>query len=100
MRCGDVPVIVAAELLSGRLSTRDRSALEDLLGTFPLVPSDLAHWFRTGSLRDRLGRKGLSVSTPDARVAQIALDLEAELMSADAVFRRIAKHAPLRLACR
>ena len=93
-----VPVIVAAELLSGRLERTERAELEDLLGDLPPLGSSLEHWFRVGRLRCDLGRKGLSVSTPDAHVAQCALDAEGELLTEDRVFERIAEVVPLRLA--
>ena len=93
-----LPPLVAAELLSGRLSARERRALASLLDDLPLAPADRAHWYRVGQLRAGLRAHGLSVSTPDAHVAQCALDLGAELLTEDAIFRRLADHAPLRLA--
>ena len=95
-----VPVVVAAELLSGRLDRSERADLEDLLSDLPALGSGLEHWFRVGKLRSDLGRKGLSVSTPDAHVAQCSLDAEADLLTEDRVFERIAKVVPLRLAGR
>jgi predicted nucleic acid-binding protein len=70
-----LPPIVAAELLSGRMSPGQRRAREELLSDLPLCVSDRDHWFRVGRLRDQLAANGLSVSTPDAHVAQWALDL-------------------------
>ena len=89
--------IVAAELLSGKLSPRRRVQLEDLLADLPLCGQALDHWMRVGRLRAGLLAQGLQVSTPDAHVAQCALDLSAELLTEDAVFRRLAKHAALQL---
>jgi predicted nucleic acid-binding protein len=89
--------IVAAELLSGRLTPRRRGELEDLLSDLPTCVADLDHWFRVGALRAGLRTKGLNVSTPDAHVAQSALDMRADLLTEDALFRRIAAHRPLRL---
>jgi len=40
----------------------------------------------------------VSVSTPDAHVAQCALDVNGVLLSTDAVFRRIAPRSRLRVA--
>jgi predicted nucleic acid-binding protein len=88
--------VVAAELLSGGLPPRRRRALESLLADLPVAPTGLTHWFRVGSLRAGLRRRGLTVSTPDAHVAQCALDLDAELLSEDEVFGRIAALVPLR----
>lgn len=93
-----LPVVVAAELLSGRLSRGQREALARMLSALPLAPHDRDHWFRTGALRAALGAKALTVSTPDAHVAQAAMDLDAELLSEDKVFARIANEASLRLA--
>lgn len=89
--------VVAAELTSGKLSTRHRSALESFLGDLPLVQADLQHWFRVGQLRATLLSKGLTVSTPDAHVAQCALDLQAELLSEDKIFMKIANKISLQL---
>lgn len=51
---------------------------------------------RVGRLRAQLFLKGISVSTPDAHVAQCALDVNADLLSEDHVFSAIAKdRAPI-----
>ena len=93
-----VPVVVAAELLSGKLDDGERGDLEDLLSDLPAAGGELEHWFRVGRLRADLRARGLSVSTPDAHVAQCALDLDGLLLTEDAVFEKIAVLAPLRLA--
>ncbi len=93
-----LPPVVAAELLSGRLGPAQRRALEDLLSDLPLCAADRDHWFRVGRLRGSLAAKGLSVSTPDAHVAQCTLDLGGALLTEDGVFARMARHVPLRLA--
>lgn len=93
-----LPPVVAAELLSGRLSASDRRALTSLLDDLPLVQADRAHWYRVGRLRASLGQRGLAVSTPDAHVAQCALDLGAELLTEDRIFSKVAARAGLMLA--
>ena len=93
-----LPVIVAAELLSGRLEDSERAELQDMLSDLPAVGTDPEHWFRVGKLRGALRAKGLSVSTPDAHVAQCAIDTGGVLLTEDRVFLRIAKAVPLRLA--
>jgi predicted nucleic acid-binding protein len=93
-----LPVIVAAELLSGRLDPSQRAALQDLLSDLPPLGVDPEHWFRVGKLRSDLRSLGLSVSTPDAHVAQCALDTDAALLTEDRVFVKIAKAVRLRLA--
>ena len=57
-----------------------------------------AHWIRVGDLRRRLRGAGLSLSTPDAHVAQCALDLDARLLTRDRIFTRAAVHSTLKLA--
>ena len=93
-----LPVLVAAELLSGRLAAAERAELQDMLTDLPAVGTDLEHWFRVGKLRAELRAGGLSVSTPDAHVAQCAIDTGGVLLTEDRVFEKIAKVAPLRLA--
>lgn len=92
-----LPPIVVAELLSGKMNARARRALEELLADLPLCATDYDHWVRTGRLRARLAEQGLSVSTPDAHVAQCALDLDAELLTEDQVFSKISQRVPLRV---
>ena len=92
-----LPAIVAAELLSGRMKAAQRAQLEDLLSDLPLIGTDHPHWFRVGQLRSALARKGISVSTPDAHVAQCAIDLGATLVTEDSIFHKVAAHLGLRL---
>lgn len=90
--------LVAAEILSGALDARQRADLEDLLSDLPVCDSTLDHWFRVGRLRATLRAKGVSVSTPDAHVAQCVLDYRGTLLTEDRVFEPIARHTGLRLA--
>lgn len=92
-----LPPIVVAELLSGARRARDRTAIKDLLDDLPLHDTPRAHWVRVGELRRALAESGLSVSTPDAHVAQCALERDAILLSRDGVFKRIARRSPLRV---
>jgi predicted nucleic acid-binding protein len=93
-----VPPLVVAELLSGVLRKRDREAVHELLAEIPLHETPFEHWARVGSLRSALRRAGLSVSTPDAHVAQCALDRDAVLLTRDRIFSRIARATKLRVA--
>jgi hypothetical protein len=69
-----------------------------MLSDLPAVGTDPAHWFSVGKLRAALRSKGLSVSTPDAHVAQCAIETGGVLLTEDRVFEKIAKLVPLRLA--
>ena len=93
-----LPPIVVAELVSGARKKSDRAALVDLLEDLPMHETPPDHWIRVGDLRRRLMEAGEAISTPDAHVAQCALDRGAPLLSHDRAFERIARHAPLRLA--
>jgi len=95
-----LPVVVAAELLSGRMNEAERVQLEDLLSDLPALGAEPEHWFRVGRLRSSLRTGGLCVSTPDAHVAQCAIDVGGSLLSEGGIFARIAALAPLRLAAR
>ena len=89
--------VVVAELTSGKMTSGQRTELESFLDDLPLCDSDFEHWVRVGRLRAQFFSKGLSVSTPDAHLAQCAIDLDADLLSEDRVFRQIAKQTSLKL---
>jgi predicted nucleic acid-binding protein len=99
---GDVPVflppLVLSEVLSGADDLASRGQIGELLQDVPVHETPLEHWIDLGTLRRNLRRHGLNVTLPDAHVAQCALELDAVLMTRDAVFIRIAEHFPLRLA--
>jgi predicted nucleic acid-binding protein len=89
-----LPPIVAAELVSGA-TAKARRALEDLIADLIVHETPLDHWIRVGALRRDLRGRGLSVSTPDAHVAQCAIDRGAILLTRDRVFMNIARVSPL-----
>ena len=92
-----LPPLVVAELLSAPLRKKQRAELTSMLNDLPLHATPFAHWQAVGELRATLRKKGVSVSTPDAHVAQTAIELEARLWSRDAIFTRVAARTPLRL---
>ena len=92
-----LPPIVAAELLSSRLKTSERARLIDFLKELPLCEISFDHWSRVGELRARLAAKELEISTPDAHVAQCAIDLGGYLLSEDGVFKKVSSVASLRI---
>jgi predicted nucleic acid-binding protein len=92
-----LPPIVVAELISGAYREKDRSALIEFFEALPLCEANREHWIRVGELRRKCREKGLSISTPDAHVAQCALDLDALLLSRDHIFTRLVGDMRLRL---
>jgi predicted nucleic acid-binding protein len=93
-----LPPIVVAEVVSGATRAEQRLALGELLQDLTVHETPLEHWIAVGDLRGQLKRRGLTVSTPDAHVAQCALERDAVLLTRDAVFTQIARHVKLRLA--
>jgi predicted nucleic acid-binding protein len=92
-----LPYIVATELASGTLTKKQQAEMAARLALLRPWSAELDHWLRAGRLRADLRAAGVSISAPDAHVAQCALDLDAELLSEDLVFDLIARHAPLKL---
>jgi predicted nucleic acid-binding protein len=93
-----LPPIVVAEVVSGATRAEQRRALGELLQDLTVHETPLEHWIAVGDLRGQLRRRGLTVSTTDAHVAQCALERDAVLLTRDAVFAQIAHHVKLRLA--
>jgi predicted nucleic acid-binding protein len=92
-----LPPIVIAELLSGSDDPFRRAAIAEVLQDFPMQFVDLGHWMAVGDLRRNMKGLGVNLTIPDAHVAQCALDLDATLLTRDAVFGLVAEHVPLRL---
>ena len=62
-----------------------------------MYPTDLGHWINVGLLRQHLRRHGLTITLPDAHIAQCAIERDAALITRDAVFAKIADHTKLRV---
>jgi predicted nucleic acid-binding protein len=92
-----LPPVVVAELVSGARRARDRTAITELISDLHVHPAPVEHWVRVGDLRRALRSRGVSVSTPDAHVAQCALDVDGVLLTRDAIFNQVARHSRLRI---
>jgi predicted nucleic acid-binding protein len=92
-----LPPLVCAELLSTPLPARRRAELASMLQDLPLHPTPFEHWADVGMLRAQLLRAGLRVSTPDAHIAQCAIDTGGALWSRDKIFRHVGQHCSLHL---
>jgi len=93
-----LPPLVAAELVSGARRKAERASITELIDELPVHDTPIDHWVRVGELRRTLLDRGLSVSTPDAHVAQCALDRDALLLSRDSVFTRIGRSVGLKVS--
>jgi len=89
--------IIYQEVLQGVRVERQRRELIRRLEPFPLLEPTRATYERAARLRDRCMRAGVTLSTVDILIAQVALDGDCALLTADADFRAVAAHAPLRL---
>lgn len=92
-----LPPIVAAELVSGVQRKSQREKMRLFLKELGVVSCDLDHWIQVGNLRNALAKAGVSISTPDAHVAQIALERNALLYSFDKIFEKSIHSIPLKL---
>jgi len=92
-----IPPLVIAELVTGATEPRERERIGTLLQDVPMYKTDLGHWINVGFLRQHLRRRGLTVTVPDAHIAQCAIERNAALITRDAVFAKIADHTNLRL---
>ena len=92
-----IPPLVVAELMSGANTPVKREQVGLLLQDVPVHRVDLGHWINVGLLRQHLRRHGLTVTLPDAHIAQCAIERDAALITRDAVFTRIADHTQLRV---
>ena len=93
-----VAAVIVTELTSGARSREEQFVIEDLLGGVPMHDCGFHHAARAGELRRTLRAKGITVSSPDAQIAQCALDRDAPLLTRDAIFWKIAAHTKLRIA--
>ena len=93
-----LPPIVVAELVSGARRATDRRAIQALIEELPIHETPLEHWVKVGELRRHVRDRGLSLSTPEAHVAQCAIDRDAVLLSRDSIFARIASITRLRVS--
>jgi len=89
--------VVAAELLSGARTGAEQKKLRAFLLELETPEFGIGHWFEVGALRQKLMKRGLQVSTPDAHVAQAALDGGGSLYSFDKIFQKMAAWIPLKI---
>jgi len=92
-----LPIIITEVLQGFRTDTGFRRA-QNVLVALPVVHPAVECHVRAALLFRTLRRKGVTVrGAIDCVIAQTCLDLEAELLSPDADFKRIARHTGLHL---
>lgn len=94
---GVVPIVVTEVLQGFRPEAGFRDARRALL-QLPVVHPRVDCYVRAAGLFRSLRALGVTVrGAVDCVIAQICMDLDAELLSPDADFERIARHTSLRL---
>jgi predicted nucleic acid-binding protein len=92
-----VPIIIT-EVLQGFRADSDFKRARRALVALPVIQPSLDCHVRAARLFRSLRQKGVTVrGAVDCIIAQTCIDLDAELLSPDVDFRRIAEQTPLRL---
>ena len=92
-----IPIIITEVLQGFRTDTGFKRA-QVVLVSLPVLHPTVDRHVRAAHLFRRLRRKGVTVrGAVDCVIAQTCLDTNAELLSPDADFERIARHTPLRV---
>jgi predicted nucleic acid-binding protein len=89
--------IIVSELLSAKLNPNSKKQLIDFLLDLKFINCDFSHWIRVGELRSFFAKKGITVSTPDAHIAQVCIDQNCYLITGDKIFTQISKVVKLKL---
>ncbi len=89
--------VVLAELLSAKLNTSARKQFLSFLEELKFIECGFSHWVRVGELRYLFARKGITISTPDAHIAQVCIDEGCSLISRDKIFLQMSKVVKLKL---
>jgi predicted nucleic acid-binding protein len=90
--------IVLQELLQGFRGPKDQARIIERLQVLPFLnPSRDTH-VQAAALRNTCRRKGVQFGTVDALIAQLCIEHDLALLTADKDFAHAARFVPLRLA--
>jgi predicted nucleic acid-binding protein len=90
--------VILQEILQGFPSAERTKRLADHLAPFPLLVLHRGDYLYAAEIRNKCRAKGLAISTVDAQIAAAAINHRCALLTADADFRAMARHFPLRIA--
>ena len=90
--------IVLQELLQGFHGPKDKVRLIERLSVLPLLNPTRETHMQAAMLRNTCRRKGVQLGTVDALIAQLCLEHDLALLTADQDFVHAARLVPLRLA--
>lgn len=98
---GDTIVItglVLQELLQGFHGPKDQARLIERLQVLPLLVPTRDTYIQAAQLRNTCRRRGVQLGTVDALMAQLCIEHDIALLTADKDFMHAARFVPLRLA--
>ena len=90
--------IVLQELLQGFHGPKDQARLIERLQVLPFLNPTRDSYVQAAALRNSCRRKGVQLGTIDALIAQLCIEHDLTLLTADKDFVHAARFVPLRLA--
>jgi len=90
--------IVIQELLQGFSGAKDQTRIVERLQVLPLLNPGRETHIQAAMLRNTCRRKGVQIGTIDALIAQLCIEHDLALLTADNDFVHAARFVPLRLA--
>ena len=90
--------IVVQELLQGFSGAKDQTRIIERLQVLPLLNPGRETHIQAAMLRNTCRRKGVQIGTIDALIAQLCIEHDLALLTADNEFVHAARFVPLRLA--
>ena len=92
-----MPGMILQEVLQGIRDEAQFHLLREILGAFPFLEGSAEDYAFGAELFNSCRSKGIQAATIDFLIAALAIRHDCALLTADADFQRIAKHADLRL---
>jgi predicted nucleic acid-binding protein len=89
--------LVLQELLQGFNGPKAKRRIVNQLATLPFVVPEKNDHVDAAELKNHCRRRGVQVGTIDALLAQLCIRHRLRMLTADADFRHVARHAPLLL---
>ena len=89
--------LVLQELLQGFAGPKSMDQIVERFSALPLIVPDRDDHVQAAELRNHCRRKGVQIGTIDALLAQLCIRHDLTMLTADQDFRRITKHAELKV---
>ena len=90
--------IVLQELLQGFHGPKDQARIVERMQALPLLNPSRDTYIQAATLRNTCRRRGVQLGTIDALIAQLCIEHDLALLTADKDFVHAARFVPLRLA--